>query len=392
LEESGDFMAITLRKLCINAKEDYGMKLLCSEDSMDNMVDWVHMLEDPETAKFLHGKELIITTGIGHDNTDWFVDFAKALVKSEASGLILNIGPYIDRVPEDLLDYCEAVGFPLFSMPWKTRIVDVSSDFCHKIVKAEETEMTVASAFKNAIFFPERISEYQSILERKAFDLEAEFCVAAISLHVPSNDKLAEYDKNVRMHLNKILFNYGDLFSLFRQDKYLIVVMQNFPIEIIEKSFESLQVICNYGNLIYRMRGGIAINELGISSLPQSYKRAMAMLRIAEKQEKKLVSYRELGIYQILIEIEDTKVLKRFYKSNLGVLVDFDEKNQTDYYDTLKLYLNHNNSVEKVAKETFVHRNTINYKMRKIKEILCSELNYEDGLKLVFAYHIKDFL
>ncbi|MDF2942441.1 MAG: transcriptional regulator, PucR family [Herbinix sp.] len=385
-------MAITLGHLCRYAKETYGMKQICGENNMNNLVNWVHMLEDPETAGFLHGQELIFTTGIGHKNTEWLIDFVKGLVERHAIGLVVNIGPYIPSVPEELINCCKEMHFPLFTIPWATRIVDITHDFCRQIINGEENEITVAGAFRNAIFFTEKTSEYRSVLERKEFDLYAEFCIAAISLHVPSTKKIIEYEKIVRMHLQKILFGYSDRFSIFRQDKFLIIVLQSFPLDVVENSLDRLKEVCNYGDERYWLRAGISDNEVGITSLTRSYKRAISVLQIAEKQNKNKCSYRTLGLYQLLIEVEETQVLERFYSETLGRLEDYDEKNKTDYLVTLKCYLYSNASVQEVAKETFVHRNTINYKMKKIKEILQCDINYEDSLKLILAFYIKEML
>jgi len=385
-------MAITLRYLCKYARENYGMNLICGESNMNNLVNWVHMLEDPETASFLHGQELIFSTGIGHENTDWLHEFAKGLVENQASGLVLNLGPYIQSVPEDLIAYCRDVQFPLFTVPWKTRIVDITNDFCRKIIKSEEHEVTVAGALRDAIFFPDKISEYRSVLERKEFDLDAEFCIAALSFQIPSSERFSDYDKTVRLNLTKLLFNYSDRFNIFRQDKNLIVVLQSFPQEIVEEALDCLDELCKYGYPDYRISAGISVNELGIQSLPRNYKRAIALLRIAERQGQAKLSYRNSGLFRLLIEIEDALALKRFYEETLGQMEAYDKKNQTDYLLTLKYYLENNASVQEVAKETYVHRNTINYKIKKIKEILQCDLNYQDCLKLLLAYQIKELL
>jgi len=384
-------MAITLRYLCKYARENYGMNLMCGESNMNNLVNWVHMLEDPETASFLHGQELIFSTGIGHDNTDWLRNFAKGLVEHQASGLVLNLGPYIQSVPEDIIAYCREMQFPLFTIPWKTRIVDITNDFCRKIIKSEENEVTVVSALREAIFFPEKISEYRSVLERKEFDLDAKFCVVALSFQIPSSEKFVDYEKAVRLHLTKILIEYSERFNIFRQDKNLIVVLQNFPQEIVEDAMDRLVEVCKYGYPDYSIRAGISVNDLGIHSLPRNYKRAIALLRI-ERQGQAKLSYRNSGLFKLLIEIEDTKVLKRFYEETLGQMEAYDKKYQTDYLFTLKLYLDNNASVQEVAKAMYVHRNTINYKIKKIKEILQCDLNYQDGLKLLLAFHIKELL
>lgn len=381
-------MAITLGHLCKYAKENYQMTVVCGEKHMNNLVNWVHMLEDPETAYFLHGRELIITTGIGQDNTDWFVDFVKGLVKKDASGLVLNIGPYIPSVPKELLDYCKEVDFPLLTIPWETRIVDVTNDFCRKIIKAEEKEVSVAGAFRNAIFSPEKTGDYQKILEREGFKLDEEFCVLALTLQAPSKSELLAYDKKIRSQLTRSFFNFSDRFNIFGQDKYLIVVLQSYPSEIIQKALDQLHRISNKG---YEVRAGISAYGMGIQSLSKSYKRAISVLKLAKKQNKAQLYYDEIGLYQVLIEVDDINVLKRFYYDSLGHLDDYDEKNQTDYSTVLKCYLDNNNSVEKVAQATYVHRNTVNYKIRKIKEILKCNLDYEDGLKLLLAYYIKEF-
>ncbi|TCK93217.1 DNA-binding PucR family transcriptional regulator [Natranaerovirga hydrolytica] len=384
-------MAMTLRHLCKYAKENYDMKLICGEKNMNNIVKWVHMLEDPETATFLKGQELIFSTGIGHDNTDWFIEFVRGLVENQASGLVLNIGPHIKEVPKELKAYCEALQFPLFTIPWQTKIVDITYDFCHNIMQAEKSELTVAEAFRNIIFFPDKISEYRPIIERKSYDVNASYRIVALSLQGMSKDNYLDYEKKVDLHLKRILYNYSDRFSVFRQDQYFIVILQNFSKENISKGLYRLEELCK-DEKGYTICSGISRSDFGILSLSRNYKRAISVLKIAQKQVQNQLFYDDIGLYQLLIEVEDMKVLKKFYEDTLGQLEDYDKKNQTDYLETLKLYLDNNNSVEKVAKITFVHRNTINYKIKKIKEIIDCELNYQDGLKIYMAFHMKDFL
>lgn len=385
-------MAITLKKLCKYAKENYSMNQICGESNMNNLVHWVHMLEDSETADFLHGQELIFTTGIGHENSEWLLEFAKGLIEHQASGLVLNLGPYLKSLPQDLIEFCRQVQFPLFTIPWKTRIVDITNDFCRKIIKSEESEITIAGAFRNAIFCPEKISEYRPVLERKEFDLEAEFCVVALSLQVPNDEKMADYDKDVRLNLTKIFINYSDRFNIFRHEQNLIVVLQNFPQNVVENALERLKEICSYYYPNNRIRAGISVNDAGIQSLPQNYKRAVSLLNIANRQDMPKLSFQNSGLFMLLTGVEDTKVLKRYYVDTLGELENYDHKNQTDYVFTLKSYLDNNKSVQEVAKETFVHRNTINYKINKIKEILNCDLDYQNGLRLLLAFKVKELL
>jgi hypothetical protein len=385
-------MPITISQLCKYAKEDYGMELICGEKNMGNLVEWVHMLEDPETAHFLHGRELIFSTGIGHSDTSWFVAFAKGLMENNASGLVLNIGPYIQEVPKELIDYCQEHQFPLMSVPWKTRIVDITNEFCHRIIEAEETETTVSEAFRELIISPDKIPELRPILEKKSFNLNAEFCVMTIALQVNKAEDFMYFEKQVRLHLTKALYKLSDRFNIFSENKSLVVVLQDFPEHFILQVFDRIKDIVTTTNRTNHIHGGISGNDYGVLSLPRSHKRAQAVMRIAKKQSKDIMTYNESGIYQLLIEVDDMKVLKKFYDQSLGQIVDYDLKNETDLLTILKLYLDYNHSVERVAKETYVHRNTVNYKIKKIKEILDCELTYEDGVRLLLAYHIHEFI
>ena len=65
-------MAILLRQLCEKASYLYGMRILAGENGTGNIVQWIHTLEDVETGGFIHGGELIFTTGIARGKPVWW--------------------------------------------------------------------------------------------------------------------------------------------------------------------------------------------------------------------------------------------------------------------------------------------------------------------------------
>ena len=52
-----------------------------------------------------------------------------------------------------------------------------------------------------------------------------------------------------------------------------------------------------------------------------------------------------------------------------------DEKNQTQYIETLKAYLEQHLSATQAARELFIHRSTFLYRLDRIKEILQSDMD-----------------
>ncbi|MPM43640.1 Proline-responsive transcriptional activator PutR [bioreactor metagenome] len=102
--------------------------------------------------------------------------------------------------------------------------------------------------------------------------------------------------------------------------------------------------------------------------------------------------YSDTGIYKLLMAIDDKSNLRDYYNECLGALLEYDVKNGTDYISTLRCYLENESSIAEVAKLTYVHRNTVNYKIKKIKEILNCDLSQSDKLKLTLAFCIEKVL
>ena len=72
---------------------------------MARPVQWVHMVEDLEVAEYINGNELIFTTGIADYEESWLLKFVQRLHENHASGLVVNIGPYIEKIPDNVKEY-----------------------------------------------------------------------------------------------------------------------------------------------------------------------------------------------------------------------------------------------------------------------------------------------
>jgi predicted DNA-binding protein YlxM (UPF0122 family) len=386
-------MAIRLERLNKQAAQVYQMQLLAGEGGLGNIVNWVHMIEDDQVAEFLRGNELVFTTGIGHPGEVWLNGFVHRLAHNNASGLVVNIGPYINSVPEDVIEYCNRSDFPLFTIPWHIRLVDVTRDFCRRIIKSEQNEIGVSSAFKNAIFFPGDIARYQAQLERHGFSVASRYCAAVIAINSEDDDKHKANIAAVRFYAENIINRISDRYSLFLQENRLTVVFSKWPDKEIAACMDKIVKHYQANGRGYQIHIGIGQNEEGLSTLAKSYKQAASGLHMAVKSNSPAVYYNQLGIYKILLGAEDDEVLRGIYDDILGKLADYDATHHTDYMSTLKCYLENDASVQAVAKLTFVHRNTINYKINKIKEITgCDIAGVEDRLKIMLAFKIKDIL
>ena len=111
-------MAIELERL-MNKVKHMDMTLLAGKGGLHNLVSWVHMVETSEATDFLEGGEIAFTTGLAIHSSEDLFRLVEKMIERKVSALVVNIGPYIESVSSDVIDYCDENNFPLFTVPWK---------------------------------------------------------------------------------------------------------------------------------------------------------------------------------------------------------------------------------------------------------------------------------
>lgn len=384
-------MSITVSKLCANAQANYVMKLVGGKEGLGNYVRWVHLVENADVSPFLHGNEMVFMTGVGINDEGHLLRFVEELIEKRCSALVINTGKYIKSIPQSVKDCCDINSLPLFTVPWEVKLIDITYDFCHRIVTGEEIETALATALRNLIFSPENEAGYKSTLERRSYFPSSDYCVGICGF---SKTELGddELKKAATSAMQKVLNTSGRQFSFFFQDKNLVTVCPDCKEEDVRKILSTFDTIFNSGGEGATLTCGISPSKQGYAAISDGYRKAVMALKVATLHGESCVGYSDMGIYKLLVHIKDTSVLHEIYDETLGTLEEFDSANGTDYMETLKCYLENDSSVQEVARITFVHRNTVNYKLRRIKEILGCELNYEDKLRLMLSFFIKEFL
>lgn len=384
-------MSITVSKLCANAQANYVMKLVGGKEGLGNYVRWVHLVENADVSPFLHGNEMVFMTGVGINDEGHLLRFVEELIEKRCSVLVINTGKYIKSIPQSVKDCCDINSLPLFTVPWEVKLIDITYDFCHRIVTGEEIETALATALRNLIFSPENEAGYKSTLERRSYFPSSDYCVGICGF---TKTELGddELKKAATSAMQKVLNTSGRQFSFFFQDKNLVTVCPDCKEEDVRKILSTFDTIFNSGGEGATLTCGISPSKQGYAAVSDGYRKAVMALKVATLHGESCVGYSDMGIYKLLVHIKDTSVLHEIYDETLGTLEEFDSANGTDYMETLKSYLENDSSVQEVARITFVHRNTVNYKLRRIKEILGCELNYEDKLRLMLSFFIKEFL
>jgi DNA-binding PucR family transcriptional regulator len=91
-----------------------------------------------------------------------------------------------------------------------------------------------------------------------------------------------------------------------------------------------------------------------------------------------VVSFDDLGVFQILAEAQDPSTIQRFVRKWLGALIDYDQSRNADLVPTLSSYLGAGGNYADSAHRLGVHRNTLRYRLRRIGEISGHNLDDPD--------------
>lgn len=384
-------MALTLRQLCEQSWYQYEMNIVAGSRGTDNVVQWIYALEDAEAGDFIRGGELIFTTGIGkkEDVSDWLLSFVKAIYSHEASGLVVNIGPYIREIPDTVVEYCDAHDFPLLEIPWKVHLVDVTRDFCNKIFESEKEAQTLSSIFETIIFHPNKMPEYLPELSRRGFHTEGDFCIVGIRVLRDNASVIPDQIFTERL-VRRVSHMEKKTAHIFREE-ILFLVLNDFKAEETELLVKQIQTLGKDANC--RVQIAVGPNRKKLSELSVGFRKVGALLHLIHTKNRSVIYYDRLGVQKIILSVDDAQVLEEFMHEMLGPLIRYDRENGSDYLDLLKRYLDQNGSVQKVAEELYVHRNTVNYQLNKVKKILGTDMDtMEKRFQIMLAFQIREFL
>lgn len=384
-------MALAVGKLYKNGASKYQMKLIAGKEGLSNLVQWVHIIEDEEACTFLHGKELVFTAGLRNQNSNWLMNFVKNLEAANASAFVINIGPHIREVPKEVIQYCNEIHMPLFTIPWVTRMVDMTRDFCERIIETEVVEQSLVTCIQNILFKIGDVETHLLQMERYGHLRNSSFCFICVKIETESytDKKLEKYGE----YAEKVARSMKELFIHFIYNESLFLVLVDYTQEEINKFIREFQETLRISRLAYRVALGVSSNLSGILNQIGSFNNAMISCELALKQKQPIVYYDKLGFYKILLNVRDKKILDEYYQELVGKVEKYDNENGTKLVDFLVTYIENNGSPQTVSKEHFIHRNTVNNTLKKIERITgYNMLTLENKLKCAIGLLIRDIM
>ncbi|WP_296559069.1 PucR family transcriptional regulator [uncultured Acetobacterium sp.] len=375
-------MSIILADLFYATKNTYQLQLVAGAAGLSTAIDWVQFTEDIATTSFLKGGELIITTGMSADSNSWLDDFITRLIDQKTAGLIINTGHYLfeEAISEALITLCNRHQFPLFTMPWKIHLATIMQDYCNRIFTQSYQQDRTTMAFQRLLLHPDDPETSLDTLTSLGYETDLPYLVLVCQgSAVPA--RLVQQFSTIGTRTYHLRLREADL-----------VIFQNPSLSALDQaisSFDGLALPQPKAPLYF----GSGDPAASLVTLHHSYQQALFALKVAQAQQRRYLNFNDLGLFKLFFAVPDKAVLAALANDSLSLLAAHNQKGQSPLIDTLRLYLEHDGSIQAVAEAAFSHRNTINYRMKKIRQLLNIDLiTPEEKFKLQLAFLIKDYL
>ncbi|MHA6795060.1 PucR family transcriptional regulator [Pseudonocardia bannensis] len=102
-------------------------------------------------------------------------------------------------------------------------------------------------------------------------------------------------------------------------------------------------------------------------------------VRLKSRRPDGVTVWDDLGIYRILTAAKDDDQVDGFIREWLGPLLDYDATHDTELVKTLAAYLESGGNYDEAAEELVVHRSTLRYRLKRIRQITGLRLTEADN-------------
>lgn len=232
------------------------------------------------------------------------------------------------------------------------------------------------NVYKDKQVYLEKIKELN-------FDLRKDYYLLIFDFNHQYNDKNRELVENYfRKLFSKILVSFT------YKDGYLVILISKI---ISNNEIESINDFI-FKHHFYMI---ISFKIKDLYPISTIYKDEVKVLKLLEDSIKDYILY-DLNNYLPLLPLIslNNEELLNFINKNISDIYHYDLEFKTNFLDTLYIYLVTNKSLIETSKRLFVHKNTITYRLEKIKELFGVEYDdYNQNIvyitSILIVYYLK---
>lgn len=257
-----------------------------------------------------------------------------------------------------------------------SKYADMIAENMHNIHQEENTILT--SCFQNMISEKDYSKmNFEKNIKKTGWDLNDTYRLIFIQ---PSSHDI--FTATTFYFRNRLMREFKETYTFIHDENILVIV------NIDKMNSSSSDYIPELNNFIREanFRAGISNFFQGFNNFREYYIQSKIALEIGSLQSPTLWTHKfsDNVFPYILNKITEDLPANFLYSPIIERLQRHDQLNQTSYVKTLQQYLNNNMNTLKTAKDLFIHRATMIYRIERIKEIGKTDLVDKDEVLHLF--------
>lgn len=400
-------MSATIRNLLKLEIFKNVITLVSKDCDLDTAVTWPYIKQMKELAPWINGGEIVFVMGNnGDDTVDRQISILKEGQEHGVSAFVFLYGSqYIDDIDSELIEYANKIKMPLFKIHYNVKLIDIVKEISNAILQADNMEKLIFN-FMNDLLNKNFVSEEHIIKQGYECGIIIDNNCCAMVLNTNFNYENANYDKiltyrNTMNYVLKRIEQIGNqlgfkIISYFRMDKAvcLIFVENSRDIEKISNEInEFLDYFFEYNELAVFV--GYSNIHKGVKGCLKAVDEGEKAVKFAEKSDSYKIScnYSDMGFLGLVVNYNTKEELMSYCRDTLGVLIDSDKENNTEYMLTVKVFLENNNNIIASANKLFIHRNTLINRINHIEQLTGRSLKDADvKMEYLCVFKLLEFM
>lgn len=363
-------------------------RLISGFSGLDNLVDKVGILDweffSNMKGQFIEGEFVLTSLLFAKDNSDYILQAVKYLVEDGASGLaIKNI--YYNDLPLDVITYANEKSFPIFIFDNSVYFEDIITEVMDKIRFTDNYEI-----LETKIDILIRKSLNKATVKELAIEINSSFKEHFFVLYCKNKKYIGDNiiftllerlsrNKNINIHSSALKYRNGIL---------IIFTDENINEKNIKNNVRLLIERIGINELDYYI--GVSNAHTSLSQLDIGINESIFAQKTGEVSNYSFNYFNDIGVYSILMPYIDGIWIHNFYDTVIIPIKNYDEKYNTELFNTAVKYIEADGKINEAANALFLHKNTIRYRLGKIKELLNME-EYEGRFYEELSLAIKVF-
>ena len=369
-----------------------GVELLTGEAGLERMVSWTYMVQTrPYKDHMNPGNFALLVVDYLRYTMDDVFDTMIELNALGISGLALSVVDDKEAIPERLIVKAKELKLPLFYIRWEgATFVDIAQSIGELILETEVDNKRTGDYLYNLLFGYEVNDKY---IEK----ISAQF---GLTFDRPYRVGIIVIDRKYGVNLEQDEHTYAYYTDCLNRE---VIHMKKRPMYmrflnkfvLLFEATEGKETENQIENILKKLDSRAPFTGLIHSTcilgaaytrpaeFGKSYQEAKNLIpkkdMLPNPSNKKVLSASSMGIYQYMFNSGNQQEILNYCNDKLKQLEMYDNANGSFLIDTLLNYYMCGFNVGKTADMMFVHRNSLQYRLKKIEEIV--EISLDDSME-----------